>query len=144
MLVTYADGWVQRLGETGPLEGNVLCLQTRDALLGIDPLTRRTLWTRSDVSPRNRIFGDDQVIYVVEMNNEGRAAVDPGPAGLRWRAASRSRTSRPCTRSASQVLGRTLLVSEPNGAAGTVLRQYDVLTGKDLMEGDLRGRRGAC
>src|SRR5207248_1475174 len=73
VVVTYTDGWVQRLGQTGPLEGNVICLQTRDSLMGIDPVSGRTLWTRSDISARNRIFGDEQVIYVVEQNTEGKA-----------------------------------------------------------------------
>ncbi len=131
--VTYADGWKQRLGDVGPLEGNVLCLQTKDALVGIDPLTRRTLWTRSDVSPRNRIFGHDQVIYVVEMNNEGRAT-----ATRALRAYDGVSVKIPdfaaLYEKRVQIFGRTLLVSEPNGAAGTVLRQYDVLTGKDLMK----------
>src|SRR5262249_34591305 len=62
--VTYQDGWVQRLGQTGPLEGAVFCLQTRDALVAVDPITGRTLWTRSDVSSRYHIFGDEQNIYV--------------------------------------------------------------------------------
>ncbi len=52
VVVLYSDGWTQRLGEVGPLHGGVVCLQMRDSLTAIDPVTGRTLWTRSDVNSR--------------------------------------------------------------------------------------------
>src|SRR5208282_3379785 len=41
----YADGWVQRLGQTGPICSSYVCLQTREGLVMIDPVTGRPLWT---------------------------------------------------------------------------------------------------
>ncbi len=48
--VVYSDGWTQRLGQTGPLEGAAVCLQMEDALTAVDPIDGRVLWTRSDVT----------------------------------------------------------------------------------------------
>ena len=48
--VVYQDGWTQRLGQTGPLEGAAVCLQMKDALTAVDPINGRVLWTRSDVT----------------------------------------------------------------------------------------------
>ncbi len=78
----YNDGFKQRLGTTGPLDGNAICMQTRDALLAVDPISGRTLWTRSDVGPRNHIFGDDKNLYVVEMGEKDIAASTRAPARL--------------------------------------------------------------
>ena len=49
--LVHADGWTQQLGQTGPLEGAAICLQTKDSLTALDPVSGRELWTRSDVSP---------------------------------------------------------------------------------------------
>src|SRR5437763_16565686 len=45
--VMYSDGWMQRISQTSSLDGQVICLQTREALQAIDPLSGRLLWTRS-------------------------------------------------------------------------------------------------
>jgi outer membrane protein assembly factor BamB len=135
VVVTYQDGWAQRLGQTGPLEGNVICLQTREALVGVDPVNGRTLWTRSDVGTRNRIFGDDQIIYVVELNAEGK------PSSTRaLRAYDGVSVKIPdfsalfAEEKRVQMDGRNLLVSEPGDNGTVVLRLYDVLTGQDLLK----------
>src|SRR5205823_10968347 len=73
-LVAYSDGWMQRLGQTSPLEGAAVCLQMKDALTAIDPISGRVLWTRSDVTSRSALFGDDQNVFVVEMSQEGKPA----------------------------------------------------------------------
>src|SRR5262249_30437682 len=65
VVLVYTDGWMQRLGSAGPLQGGVICLQMRDSLTAIDPVTGRTLWTRSDVSSRSHVFGDDSHVYAV-------------------------------------------------------------------------------
>ncbi len=134
ILVTYADGWVQRL-EAPMLRANVLCLQTRDALTGIDPLTGRTLWIRSDVSPRNQVFGDDQVLYVVEMNQENR------PTTTRALRAYDGTSIKvpdfaPLFEKRVGRVGRTLAIAEPAPSGGTILRLYDVSTGKDVSKNE--------
>lgn len=135
VLVTYPDGWVQRLGTTGPLEGNVICLQTRDALLGIDPVTGRTLWIRSDVNPRNQIFGDDQVLYVVEMNTENRASSTKALRAYDGVSIKLPDFAANFEKRVGQV-GRTLAVAEASATGGTVLRLYDISTGKDVWKGE--------
>jgi outer membrane protein assembly factor BamB/tetratricopeptide (TPR) repeat protein len=131
LLLLYPDGFAQRIGQAGSLEGSVLCVQTRDALEALDPLTGKTLWMRTDVAPRATLFADDQYVFVVETNSDGmptstrvlRAAdgVSVKAPGFAALYSKRLRT-----------LGRNLLLSEtgPNGAV--TLRLYDVPEGKDL------------
>jgi hypothetical protein len=131
--VTYQDGWVQRLGGTGPLEGAVICLQTRDALVAVDPITGRTLWTRSDVNSRCHIFGDQQNIYVVETGSDGGAS-----ATRAIRAYDGVSVKVPDFAAAYQkrvrMIGRTILLSDTDAKNAVTLRLYDVLTGKDLFK----------
>ncbi len=134
LLVTYQDGWVQRLGTGGVIEGNVLCLQTRDSLVGIDPLSGRTLWTRSDVSPRSHVFGHNQVLFVVEISEQnkitgtralraydGASIKIPDFAALYEKRVGRS--------------GRTLVLHESGPGGGSTLRFYDLTSGKDVWKG---------
>src|SRR5262249_45407786 len=44
--ITYPDGWVQRLGMALVVEPGCVCLQTRDGLLALDPVSGEALWTR--------------------------------------------------------------------------------------------------
>jgi outer membrane protein assembly factor BamB len=129
--VIYPDGWIQRLGQTGSLEGTVICLQTREALLAIDPLTGRTLWTRSDVSPRSHVFSDAERVYVVDINADNK------PTGTRaLRAYDGVSVKVPDFTALYQkrvrMLGRNILVSDSDGTGKLVFRLYDVQTGKDL------------
>src|SRR5206468_2278078 len=57
VMVLYSDGYMQRLGASGPLQGAVICLLTRDSLTAIDPVTGRVLWTRTDINSRSTVFG---------------------------------------------------------------------------------------
>ncbi len=131
-LATYPDGWVQRLGP-GVLQPDVLCLLTRDGLLGLDPLTGRTLWVRSDVSSRSHIFGDGRVVYVVETEQDDQARstravrIDDGTAlpVADFAALYQKRVSK---------FGRTLVLTEPAPEQST-LRLHDVFTGKDAWKG---------
>jgi outer membrane protein assembly factor BamB len=131
--VTYADGWVQRLGAPLALAPAVLCLQTRTGLVGFDPLTGQTLWAREDVTGNNDVFADDQAAFVVTLGPgerpqatrafrlaDGGAVRVPDFAGLYGR---RLRT-----------LGRHLLLSDTDGSERVRLRLYDVRAGKDVWE----------
>jgi len=132
--ILYADGWIQRLGQSTALEGQVICLQTRDSLMAIDPLTGRTLWTRSDLSPRSQIMSDEDHIYVVELNNENN------PSSTRvLRAQDGVSVKAPDFTAVYQkrlrMSGRHLLVSDNDNANKKVsLRLYDILTGKDVWK----------
>src|SRR5262249_18801379 len=60
--ILYTDGWIQRLGQAGPVEASYVCVQTREGMVVLEPVSGRTLWTRSDVSPRSHVFGDAEHI----------------------------------------------------------------------------------
>jgi hypothetical protein len=112
----------------------VISLQTRDALIGIDPVTGRTLWTRSDVTPRNHIFGDEQTIYVVEMNQENKPAATRALRAYDGVSVKVPDFAAVYDKRLVQ-LGRKILVSEPPPAnGGPTLRIYDVPTGQDLWK----------
>jgi outer membrane protein assembly factor BamB len=122
---------MQRLGGVGNLEGAVLFLQTHEALLAVDPLSGRTLWTRSDVSNRNHIFSDEDHVYVVEVDAAGN------PTGSRAFRAYDGVTVRVPDFTAAyakrvRLVGRNVLASEVDAKSQLKLRLYDVAAGKDL------------
>ncbi len=132
VLVIYPEGWQQRLGQTGPLEGSAICLQAREGLMAVDPLTGRILWSRSDIGPNSKIFGDGETVYIVEMNKDV-------PSVTRALRASDGTLLKNVTdfanlyaKPTTKLIGRTLLVQEPQPTGGVIVRRYDVRTGKDL------------
>jgi outer membrane protein assembly factor BamB/tetratricopeptide (TPR) repeat protein len=131
LLVTHHDGFAQRIGQTGSLESNVVCVQTKEALEALDPLTGKTLWQRTDVAPRASLFADDQHIFVVE------SATDGTPTASRvFRAADGVAVKAQGFASAYakrlHTFGHDLLISEPSPTGTLTLRLYDILEGKDL------------
>jgi outer membrane protein assembly factor BamB len=129
--IYYPDGWVQRLGGVGNLEGAVLFLQTHEALLAVDPLTGRTLWTRSDVGNKNHLFSDEENVYVVEVDQAGN------PSATRAFRAYDGVTVRVPDFTAVyaqrvRMVGRHVLASGTNAKNQLALRLYDVAAGKDL------------
>ncbi len=132
----FADGWMQQVGiQTGPLQGDAVYLQSKEGLVALDPLTGALLWVRSDMPGRCHLFGDDQNLYVVEHNSTNK------PSATRAVRASDGATVKvpdftTAYKNRLKVLGRHLLVADApeKGAppAQTVLRLYDVPTGKDV------------
>jgi outer membrane protein assembly factor BamB len=132
----HADGWTQQLGQTGPLEGAAVCLQMKESLTAVDPVSGRILWTRSDVSPRSRIFGDDQHVFVVEMSADAKSV----PVSTRvFRLYDGATVKAPDfhhlydSDRRIQLVGRDILVADKDKDAVT-LRLYDPLTGKDVWK----------
>jgi outer membrane protein assembly factor BamB len=127
--VNYNNGFSQRLGRTGPIEASYVCLNTREGLVALDPLRGTTLWTKSDVSLRTHVFGDDQHVYLVEVRADGTTG--PGRA-LRAHdgVAVDIPDFGPLYQRRLRVVGGNLLLSEKTKSE-LVLRYYDVLTGKD-------------
>jgi outer membrane protein assembly factor BamB/tetratricopeptide (TPR) repeat protein len=120
----------QPIAQGGPVEANYVCLQTRDGLMALDPLTGKTLWTRGDVPLRCRLFGDDRHVYLVELDPSGM------PSSTRaFRAQDGSSVPVPnfaaLYQKRQRAVGRELLVADTN-PSGVTLRLYDVQTGKDL------------
>jgi outer membrane protein assembly factor BamB/tetratricopeptide (TPR) repeat protein len=133
VVVTYLDGWAQRLGQAGSLQGRALCVQARETLTVLDPLTGRTLWTRMDVYPHNHLFADDNHIFVVELDH------DNAPSGTRVFRADDGITVKVADFSAvfkkrQQTFGRFILVSEAGAAGGVQLRLYDPLAARDVWK----------
>jgi outer membrane protein assembly factor BamB len=129
----FTDNTFLTIGQGGPVSASYVCLQTRDGLAALDPLTGKTLWTRNDVPMRCRLFGDDKHIYLVEMDNTGTAtntrafrAQDGASVAVPPFAALFQKRQR--------VLGRELLVADNLPTGGIDLRLYDVHTGKDLWK----------
>jgi outer membrane protein assembly factor BamB len=134
LVLVYTDGWTQRLGgESGPLQGGVICLQMRDQLTAIDPVSGRTLWTRGDVTSRSHVFGDDQHIYVVGQADNGTAS------GTRvFRAydgvSVKTRDFTDVFQHRVRVQGRHILTAQPDPKNQLVVRLYDVVKGQDVWK----------
>jgi outer membrane protein assembly factor BamB len=133
--ILYPDGWMQRLGETGPVEPGYVCLQTRDGLLALDPVTGEKLWERPGARPRSHLFGDDRYVYLVETSQDGT------PTSARAIRAADGVTARDVPDFGAAFAqrqridgGRILAAETPNGALR--LRLYDVPTGKDVWTKD--------
>jgi hypothetical protein len=135
VVLIYPDGYVQRLGQAGPVKASYVCLQMRDGLTALDPMTGATLWKQEDIKPTSYVFGDDHHIFIVEMNQEGK------PSGTR---ALRAEDGAPVTVPDFKALfmqrqailqGNRLLVWDQG--ANPALRIYDVLTGKDVWKKEL-------
>jgi hypothetical protein len=129
--LTFADGFFHRLGQTGPAEASYVCMNTREGLKALDPIKGTVLWTKSGVPQRTRIFGDDQHAYLVEVRADGGAG-----ASMALRARDGVAVKVPEFASLFpkhiRILGRNLLLKETGPRGDTVLRLYDVHTGKDL------------
>src|SRR5207244_8023023 len=73
LTLVYNDNRQEKLGSVGVVEPSFVAVLTRDGLVALD-LHRpgpSVLWTKSDVSVRAEVFGDDQHVYVVESSGEG-------------------------------------------------------------------------
>jgi outer membrane protein assembly factor BamB len=138
--VDYNDGtfWVMtqtgqriNLGQLGPVTPSSVTILTRDGLTAYEPLTGKTLWTRTDVPLRAKVFGDDKHIFVVEIGDQGQ------PTSSRaFRAQDGVTVNVPgfdkLFAQRVRVMGRSLLVADSTGGPGMTLKLYDIVTGKDV------------
>jgi len=130
--VTFADGWTQRLGQTGPLSPVAVCMLTTDSLVAVDPVSGQILWTRSDVFKKSYLFNDDEYVFIVEVGDDGTASathVYRLQDGVDVRAKDFSAVYQKRLR----MDGRKLLASEADNR-GVTLRLYDIVEGKDLWK----------
>ncbi|HTU19544.1 MAG TPA: PQQ-binding-like beta-propeller repeat protein [Gemmataceae bacterium] len=133
MLVTYNNGWAQRLGQVSPFQGQTICVQSPKTLNALDPITGRTLWSRMDVNPRNFLFSDEDYVFVVELDNQNQ------PNSTRvFRATDGIKVKAPdfaaLFAKRLQVFGRYLLLSETGSTNSVVLRLYDMVSGQDVWK----------
>lgn len=130
----YVDGWIQRLGTVGPVAPSYVCLQTREGLIALDPVKGPTavLWKKADISPKSQIFGDDEYIFVVDVNGEGK----PTNASKAVRAVDGVLVNIPdfaeLYNHKLSIRGRTILAQDETAKNEVVLRLYDAFAGKDI------------
>lgn len=133
ILLTYEGGWAQRIGQVSPFEGQTICLQTHDKLSALDPLSGRILWSRLDVNSHNFLFSDEDYVFVVELDNQGKPS-----ASRVFRAADGMSVKAPdfaaLFEKRRQVFGRYLLLSESAATNGVTVRLYDMATGDDVWK----------
>jgi outer membrane protein assembly factor BamB len=99
--VVYADGFTQHLGNMGPASAVAVILPTQDALVAVDPISGKDLWTRADMPKHCHVYNDDRHVYVIEVGNDGTTA------------------------------GATHVYRLQDEAPGVTLRLYDILTSQD-------------
>src|SRR5262249_16755145 len=127
------DGWMQRLGRSGPLSPVAACLLTTEGLIGVDPVTGHELWRRNDGSKNSHLYNDEPNIYT----GEGAVARTAGTARvfrLHDGVTVPVRDFSDVYRSRVKMNGRMIVAGDTEGRNST-LRVYDILTGKDLWKG---------
>jgi len=134
LMLVYQDGFMQRIGQTGPVEASYVCVQTRDGLVAFDPAKGSILWTKSGISARTHLFGDGQYVFLVDVNGDGQ----PSSAARAIRAEDGVAVQVPDFSEPYQrklrVVGRTILAREETPQGDLVMRLYDVHAGKDLWK----------
>jgi outer membrane protein assembly factor BamB len=127
----FVGNFRKKVGCVAAVQASYVCLQTQKGLVVVEPLTGKELWSKTDISPRAWIFGDDQHIYIVDASENGvlgtgrvlRASdgvlVDAPNFGDKY--ARRIR-----------ILGRTILHREVEKNKSMTLKLTDIITGKDL------------
>lgn len=129
-----AEGFMRRLGQLGPVQPSYVCMQTPKGLVAVDPLQGTILWTKTGVSLRTEIFGDNEYVYLVELAADGL----PASARQAIRAADGVLVPVPdftqAYKNKLRVIGRNLLVKEITAKQELLLRLHDVHAGKDLWQ----------
>jgi outer membrane protein assembly factor BamB len=124
---------LEMLGQIGPVTSSYVCLRLPDKLTALDPVTGTALWTKTDISSRARVFGDEQFVYLVDVGNNRRASSSRALRGRDGNA-----VDIPDFAAAYQhhqrILDGRLLVSENDSSGRLVVRLYDIQSGKDLWK----------
>lgn len=130
--VQFQEGFIQRLGMPALLDSGVVCLQMRDALMAVDPITGRTLWVRGDVRSSARIFCDEGHVFIVEMGPAGTAAATRVLRLADGVTVPKLPDFAVIYQKKTRLLGRNILYVEAGPAGGQIAKLYDPLAGKDV------------
>jgi hypothetical protein len=133
MEIVYANGWRQRLGLPGLVTPEAVVLQTPDGLVGVDPLSGEWLWSRSDLPRRADVFGDGQHLFVVGLDSEGAPQTSQA-LRVADGASVRVPAFAALYRDRRHLFRGTLVLADTGDKGKVVLRQHDLLTGKDLWK----------
>ena len=131
--ILYPDGWAQRIGLSNPMTAGVAALQTRDGLVAVDPLTGKTLWTRSDVNSRSILFSDGKHIFVVDMTPENTPSATRAIRAYDGVSVKIPDFSQLFTKR-ERIIGGKLLLNETVADGSSSLRLYDIINGKDTWK----------
>ncbi len=122
------------LGRIGTAQASYVAVLGHKGLTVVEPLRGGTMWKKADVPVSSHVFGDDQYLFLVEMNDNGAFG-----AGRVIRASDGETQNIPdysaIYQSRVRVMGRNILAAQ-NAGAGLTLRYYDILAGKDLWSKD--------
>ncbi len=118
------------LGRIGSVQASHVAILGHKGLTVVDPLRGTTMWQKSDIPINSHVFGDDQYLFLVEVNENGSFG-----AGRTIRASDGETLDNPDFSNIYQaklrVLGRQILAAQADQKNFTV-RLYDILTGKDV------------
>jgi outer membrane protein assembly factor BamB/tetratricopeptide (TPR) repeat protein len=129
----YQGNRRQRVGEVGVIESSYVCLTTQDGVVALDPSRGTKLWTRTNVSPRAKLTGDDQYVFIFDRNVDGSHLTTRAVRASDGVAVPNVPDSSEIFQSGRKIrmMGRKVLIQEETKDAKK-LRLYDLLTGKDL------------
>ena len=125
------------LGKSATIQPGYVCLATRDGLEVSEPVSRKPLWTRRNVSGRLQVYGDARHILLIEMSDTrptrpvkttllravDGVVVETAPDAGRVLAEAKT---------TYRILGRTALITQGTADQPRVVRLYDFATGTDL------------
>lgn len=134
----YPDNRTERIGQAGPFEPGYVCLATRQGLICLDPVKGTVLWQKSDISASTQVFGDDQNLYMIEVRNDGGIGGGKAVRAHDGVAVNIPDFSGLYSNKVSS-RGRTMIVKETDAKGNLTIRNYDVLTGKDLWKKEFTG-----
>ncbi len=122
------------LGRVGTAQASYVAVLGYKGLTVVEPLRGGTMWKKPDVPVNSHVFGDDQYLFLVEMNENGAFG-----AGRVIRASDGETQDiadySSIYQSRVQVMGRNILAAQNTGK-GFTLRYYDILAGKDIWSKD--------
>jgi outer membrane protein assembly factor BamB/tetratricopeptide (TPR) repeat protein len=142
--LVYPDGWTQKVGQVGVIEASYVCLITRDGLVALDPARGTTIWSKSNISSRVQLVGDENYIYIFEQNQDGTPSPTRVVRAMDGVAVENVPDSSALFAKSNRlkVFGRNLVVFEDKENKKS-FRMHDLLTGKDLWTVDLDPRAAA-
>ena len=122
------------LGRVGTAQASYVAVLGYKGLTVVEPLRGGTMWKKPDVPINSHVFGDDQYLFLVEMNDNGafgagrviRASDGETQEIADYSAIYQSRV---------RVNGRNILAAQST-VKGFTLRYYDILAAKDIWSKD--------
>lgn len=134
--VNYIDGTKQPIGGVTLIHPGYAALITRDGLEVVEPMTRKPLWIRRNITADTRIYGDSRYILVVEMPSNALQSMRLVRAvdGMTVDGFKDPTNALKAAKS-YKIYGRTALLHEEAGDK-KIIRLLDLATGGDVWRRD--------